>query len=376
MTIFTFSDAIDELDDDFAFEIANGLRPPEMYAFADILPSLQRTSYKVENGTMTVRPTMAGLTGMDSPYAKTGHTEISTFLERTAKITNEVTFPERALRELQRMVRTLDISSSQAKEEVVDAVFNFTSKVLVQSHIDTAEYLRGQALQYGQIDWTFGDINLTVDYGIPADHVFSTRTITSGDAYSESGSLWWDDHRQAQRLLGFNMDAVYMHLDTLHAIIDNEANDVAVLQQDDNVFNLVQMRRDEAGNRTELESNDVRDRATVVTYQEQGEIIDPANPETTKKVDFMEPGRVFWVGEDPSESLRIGVGSTEAPEANFDLGYTHMGPTVEGDGQPGRWANVYTPEDRPWQLTGQGVQNMLPVIENPDKLVISSTEMP
>ena len=374
MTIFTFSDAIEELDGDFAFEIANGLRPPEMYKFSDILPDLQRTTYKVENGTMTIRPTMAGVTGMDSPYAKTGHTEISTFLERTAKITNEVTFPERALRELQRAVQTLDITQARAKERVVQAVFNFTSKVLVQSHIDTAEYLRGQALQYGEIDWTFGDISLTVDYGIPNDHVFNTRT--GSQAYMNSDSLWWDDHRKAQRRLGFNMDAVYMHLDTLHAIIDNPANDVQVVQQEENVFDLTQLKRDENDNRTELQSNDVRDRATVVTYQEQGEIIDPENPEQTKQIDFMEPGRVFWVGNDPSESLRIGVGATEPPEADFDLGYTHLGPTVEGNGQPGRWANVYTPEDRPWQLTGQGVQNMLPVIENPEKLVISSTEMP
>jgi len=48
---------------------------------------------------------------------------------------------------------------------------------------------------------------------------------------------------------------------------------------------------------------------------------------------------------------------------------------VEGNGQPGRWARVYTPQDEPWQLKGQGVTNGLPVIENPEKLAVISTEM-
>lgn len=370
MTIFTFSDALDELDDDFAFQIANELRAPENYLFTDILPEINRTSYKVENGAMTVRPTMAGLTGMDSPYAPTGHTEVSTFLERTAKITNQVTFPEKALRELQDVVRKLDISNAQTKRQVVEAVFNFTSKVLVQSHIDAAEWLRGQALQYGSIDWTYGDIRLEVDYGIPSDHVFTTRTISGGDAYGETGSVWWSDHLKAQKLLGYNYSGPYMHLETFHEIVENPDNNVRILAEDGNVFTLGR----EVGN-TERVSNDTRERAEVTVYTEQGEIIDPNDPENTKRIDFMEPGRVVYIGEGKSDSFRVGQGATDAAELEYDIGYTHLGPTVEGNGQPGRWANVFTPEQSPWQLQGQGVQNMLPVIENPERLVITSTEL-
>jgi len=373
MTLFTFNDALDELDDNFAFEIANGVRAPDRYLFSDVLPVRNRTTYKVENGSLTVRPTMAGVTGMDAPYAPSGHMDFTTFLERTAKITNEVSFPEKALRELQRTVRTLDVNSAQAKEQVVESVMNFTAKVLVQAHIDTAEYLRGQALQYGKIDWSFGNIDLTVDYGIPSSHKLNTKTGT--DAYGGSTSKWWDDHLKAQERLGYNYDGPYMHVQTFHDIVENPENDIQIVQQNENVFNLARLKRDENGNRTEMQSNDTRERAEVTVYTEEGEMIDPSDPDTTIRVPFMEPGRVFWVGQGKTDSFRVGTGATDAAELEYDLGYTHMGPTVEGNGQPGRWANTYVPEGQEWQLIGQGVQNMLPVIENPERLVLSSTEL-
>jgi len=258
----------------------------------------------------------------------------------------------------------------------VQEVFNFTAKVLVQSHIDTAEYLRGQALMYGNIDWTFGDVNLNIDYGIPNEHVLNTRTISSGDAYSESGSTFWADHKQAVQALGFNYQGPYMHYNTFQAIIENEANDIQIVEENAPVFQIARFRRDENGNRTEMLSRDTRDRASVVVYSQEAEIIDPANPEQTQTVPFIEPGRIFYVGEGKTDDFRVGTGSTEAANLEFDLGYTHLGPTVEGNGQPGRWANVYTPQGQEWQLIGQGVQNMLPVIENEERLFIMSTEMP
>jgi hypothetical protein len=70
------------------------------------------------------------------------------------------------------------------------------------------------------------------------------------------------------------------------------------------------------------------------------------------------------------------MGSTIDPAADMALGYTHIAPTVEGNGLPGRWADLGTPDERPWELRGRGVSNVLPVIENPDKLVVLHTEMP
>jgi len=48
------------------------------------------------------------------------------------------------------------------------------------------------------------------------------------------------------------------------------------------------------------------------------------------------------------------------PTSNLRLGYTHIGPTEEADGALGRWARVYTPDDRQWELCGEGVTNGLP----------------
>jgi hypothetical protein len=83
------------------FAIANQARPPASYVFASILPEETRFSYQATAGSMTVRATMAGLVGMDSPYPEGGALEVSKFSEETAKIAIRVRFPEQQLRELQ-----------------------------------------------------------------------------------------------------------------------------------------------------------------------------------------------------------------------------------------------------------------------------------
>jgi hypothetical protein len=39
----------------------------------------------------------------------------------------------------------------------------------------------------------------------------------------------------------------------------------------------------------------------------------------------------------------------------------------------GRWARLFVPEQKPWQLTGQGVSNELPAIDHPEQIVIASS---
>ena len=369
---FTFRDAIEELGSDFAFRIASELRPDTTYLLSRILPPTNRMAYSVDSGSMTIRPTMAGMAAMDSPYPPTGHVEISTFLERTAKIANEAAFTEKALRELQRLLTQLQMSGGNTKQAVLENLLNFTEKVVVQSHIDTFEWLRGQALAYGEIDWTFGGKHLVVDYGIPSAHVFNTRTTASNEAYGASNSKFWDDHRAAIKLLGYNYNGPWMHPNTFDEIVANPANNIQITQQEGNVFTL---RRyvDQAG--TQVLSGDRRDQVTVTVYGVEGEIIDPANPDSTLKRPFLDEGRVIYTGAGQPNEFRVGDGSTQDVESELALGYTHIAPTVESGGVSGRWARVYTPQDRPWQLVGQGVTNGLPVIENPEKLVIASTEM-
>jgi len=373
--IFTFRDAIEELGEDFAFRIANELRPDSRYIFSDILPAQNRMSYSVESGALTVRPTMAGMSGMDSPYPPSGSVDISTFLERSAKISNEVTFPEETLRELQRLVRQAEVNGGSGKEQVVENLLNFTEKVLVQAHIDTFEWLRGQALCFGEINWTFNGKQLVVDYGIPNDHIFNTRTTSSNEAYGSSNSKFWEDHRAAIQKLGYNYNGPYMHPNTYDEIVTNSANNIQVTEQSGNTFTLRRYQEDGSGNRTEQLSGDRRDQVEVTVYGVEGELIDPANPDQTLTRPFLPEGRLVYTGQGQPNEFRVGDGSTQDVESELALGYTHIAPTVEGDGQPGRWARVFTPEQKPWQLTGQGVTNGLPVIENPEKLVVTSTEM-
>jgi hypothetical protein len=101
---FNFAVALAALGLGAAFRIANEARTPADYLFASLLPEQNRSTYTISSGQMIVRATMAGLVGMDSPYPPSGIIDLSTFLERTAKVANNTTLTEQALRELQAML--------------------------------------------------------------------------------------------------------------------------------------------------------------------------------------------------------------------------------------------------------------------------------
>jgi hypothetical protein len=92
-------------------------------------------------------------------------------------------------------------------------------------------------------------------------------------------------------------------------------------------------------------------------------------------VPFHVKTKLVAVGAGVNTGYVVGAGSRQ-PQA-YELGYTHLAPTVEASGAPGRWARVYTPEQRPWQLVGEAVQNVLPVIDAhaADRIVIASSAL-
>jgi hypothetical protein len=71
-----------------AFRIMNAARPPANYLFATFLPERPKPTYTAKAGAMTIRPTMAGLVGMDSPYPPSAIVDASTFVEQIAKLAN------------------------------------------------------------------------------------------------------------------------------------------------------------------------------------------------------------------------------------------------------------------------------------------------
>jgi len=365
-----FSTVLSALGSDAVLRIANAIRPAGDYLFASLLPERNRATYQASSGSMTVRATMAGMVGMDSPYPPTGVVDSSTFLEATVKVANQPYLPEAAIRELQTLMQAA--SGAGAGVVTVDAVaeaLNFLNKVVIQPHIDTAEYLRGEALVGGAIDWTFNQKRLQVNFGVPAANMLANRTGTA--AYGGTASMLWADINALRKALRYNVRIFVLHPELIDVIVSNAANSLAIIGQDGSSF---QIRRNVGTNSTP--SSDARETVTLVGYDKEGEILDPANAGQTIKVPFMPKGKILAVGNNAESGYRVGQGSTNDPVDALALGYTHIGPTVEGGGVPGRWARLFTPEHMQMQLHGQGVSNLMPVIEAPAKIAVASTDMP
>jgi hypothetical protein len=182
--------------------------------------------------------------------------------------------------------------------------------------------------------------------------------------------------------LRYNVRAYILHPDTWDVILANGVNNIQVTSIDNTMGSgtatITRLVNRSAGSTTLLTpSPDARETISLIRYGNEGEIFDPANPGKTIRIPFMPRGKLLAVANNTgSNAYVVGQGSTPAPE--YALGYTHIAPTVEGGGMPGRWADVYTPQGEPWALEGRGVQNALPVIEANyyDKLAVASTDMP
>lgn len=370
---FDFAEILNEIGPDAAFEIANEARPTADYLFETLLPESNQPDYNVESGSMTIRSTMAGIVGMDSPYPPGGVVEISTFLEKTAKIANDIKLPEATLRRLQGILRQLMLDGGGTTDFLVTEVLNFYNKVVLQAHLDRAEWMRAEALVTGAIDWTFNQINLKVDYGVPAANFLAQRTGT--DAWDSTTSKFWEDIRLLQSVLKYNARAFIIHPDTLLAILNNDANKAEIIRQE--TFGATgaayTLRRLIGDN--ERPATDFRDTVSLITYGAEAELLDLTNPGQTTLVTFMPQKKILAVGNNTRSGYRVGEGSTSDPNADNALGYTHIAPTVEGGGRPGRWGQLYVPENMPMQLHGRAVSNMLPVIEAPNKIAVASSQI-
>ena len=368
---FSFLVALTSLGPEAAFRLINQARPAANYLFASILPERPVRSYEVRNGAMTVRSTMAGLVGMDSPFPPSGVVDASTFLERSAKIANQVVMSEESLRTLQEMLMYLQLAGQPTNERMVEEVLNFTNALLIQPHLDTAEWLRGQALATGAIDWTFGPIRLNVDYGIPAANKLTART--GNDAYGGSASKFWTDIRdQGKKLRTASRIIRIAHPDLIEDIVANSVNSIRVVSED---AGQITVQRMIAQNGTNTPSSDARDSVQLIKYGLESEVLDPTDTSKTKIVPFMPKTKLVAIGEQVNLGYVVGAGS-RAPQP-WELGYTHLAPTVEASGAPGRWARVYTSEQRPWQLVGEAVQNILPVIDahSVSRIVIATSDL-
>lgn len=371
-----FADALAALGPGVALQMANQARPAPDYLFNTFLPERGVPDYMVRSGTMTIRTTMAGMVGMDSAYPKGGQVELSTFAQQAAKFAIQAPLNEGILRQLQMLVmRDLvpgGAGQGVATERVAQTALNFLDKVIIQAHLDLFEWLRGKALTTGGLDWDQNGIHLVVDYGIPAAQKLTKRTGTA--AWDSSASKFWEDIGLIYKYLGvWNPSLrIIAHPTTVEAIIGNDVNKVIVVAQDQGSVRLQKF-----SGSTERFMGDARNTVTITIYAKEAEVYDLANPGKTKKIPFMPSGLLLAVA--PTGNLNqfvVGAGTQQPnPLAELELGYTHLAPTVEGGGAPGRWSRLYTPEGRPWELVGEGVANGLPCIQVPERIVVGSSEI-
>lgn len=350
--------------------LSNAARTPASYMLTSILPERDVLDYVAKGGSMRVRTTMAGLVGLDSVDPEGGAMDITTFMENIAKIAISNRLQEKDIIELQRLAMQATLAGGNTTLIAVQAILQFTSKLLLQPHYDRREWLRAQALFFGSIDWQFNGADLQVDYGVPADHVFTTRT--GNDAYDGSASKFWTDWKAARLILGDSFRGAMLTRETLDAIVENPVNKVTVLADANGNVSIVRYAGSDDGLRPP--SPDQRERATFVVYDKEGEVWDLDNPGQTKKVRIIPSGVLGFFGSvDRSSEFIVGEGATTDPENDRAIGYSHIGPTVENNGRTGIWVDVGVPREMPQHLEGRARGRFLPVIENEDKVVLAST---
>jgi hypothetical protein len=360
---FDLSGYIEQLDKQVMFELANAVPDGDML-WATFLPEQSRDTYRIDDSQMVVYSTMAGLTGRDSPYAPGGVVVASDFKEDIVKWSIEAALGENQLIKLQELARKIERGEG-SPAQMVETLLNFSNKVLAQSLRDGMEYLRGQAIQHGEIDWTFNGKKLAIDFGYPVGHKL-TRIEDAGGDWGGPSSTFWADIELARRLLDRQVLAIVMTTNTLNRIVANDANKVQLTETARSRYTARYslMRVAQTGFANAI-PEDYRSKVDIITYDRNFTLFDPASADAMKHVPAMLDDKVVFMGQ--PTGIRFEIGSTELPEYAF--GYTHVGPTVENGGAAGRWMRVFTPESQPWRLIGQGVTNALPVIREPRRIV-------
>lgn len=367
-----FATALSGLGPDAAFLYANEVRPPSWYLFNSILPEQNQPDYSIQNGSMTIRSAMAGLAGLDSPYPPTGVTEVSTFIEKVAKVANYVSLPEQVIRRMQGTLRNM--GQPDGIGFIQNEVLNFLDKVILQGHFDTFEWLRAQALVSGAISWKFNNMTLAVDYGIPAANILTTRTGTA--SWDSTASAFWADIALLQSTLHYNVREFVVHPNTLTKIINNSVNAIEMINFTDAQNGTQEYTFTRLVGTTERRDSDSRYTVKLRAYGLEAEVLDLASGSTnTQKLPFMQEGKIMAIANPGRTGYRVGEGATDDPYKSTALGYTHIAPTVEGGGAEGRWAQLFVPEELPMQLHGRAVTNGLPVIETPEKIAIASSDL-
>jgi hypothetical protein len=264
---FDLRAAIEGLDRQQVFSIANGARPAGDYLFNTFLPNRNMNTYHVDSSSMTVKTTMAGMSGMDSRYNPGGAVKVSEFSGQTAKLTITGGLNEKQMRDLQEMLRLIS-GQSLRNERVQRVALNFLNKVIVQALLDREEWLKAQAMVTGALNWTMNGKTLTANYGVPADHFIPEATGTG--AWDKADSTFWDDVMSIQEALDYDVRALICSPTTVKAVMGNaEVNQLQLVSWNQA---LGQFRFRRVVNRLgqPVSSTDPREDITLIAYGKKG----------------------------------------------------------------------------------------------------------
>lgn len=390
---YSFLDIIQMLNqnlpqsDNFAFRLSRNANPPEGYLLERLLPSSNRPDWHTTGGTMTITPTLLGEVPMDSPYPPMGNMEATTFFEKISKFAGQMFFNEQQQRELINIINGIRVTASMDGRDAfgdINTQFNMVAQTgradnntingarinavlgivgaINKSHFDTREWLRGEALTEGRIQYTFGTVDMDIDYKIPAAQVV---TYSGNDRFDQSASKWWTFVRLAYRL--FDNPQFFMNSESFYDIVDNDVNKVETIDITGDVRRIARYRDDAV-----QQKRDARERMSLNVYNKAGSVMKvDGKVQSLVSKPFIKNKRVVVVGGLMPDGYELTLGGMTDPDNDLAIGYTHIGPTIEGGGRSGIYSRIYTPEGKPYHVLAETATNMLPVIWNPKRILIA-----
>jgi hypothetical protein len=375
--------------DNFAFRRARNANQPGSYLFNKILPRQNRNNFHTVGGTMTMTATMMGPVAMDSDPAPFGNIEADTFFEKIQKFGGAMFFNEKQQREMMELEKEIRLDTSmngQMAAGEIDTQINMMSdtgradsgtingarinrlldvnNMIIKSNWDTGEWLCGEALTEGKIDFNFGGLETKIDYRIPAKNI---KTYTGNDRFDQSASKWYEFLQFVYATI--ENPRIYLNQNAYFGIANNPVNQIRSVDFTGDVRRLERYNPNVITQKT-----DSREEATVNVYNKAGSIFDqttdPKSPRLVPKP-FLKDRRVLVIGGLNTDEYELTLGGVTDPHNELQIGYNHIGPTIEGGGRPGIYANIYSMPHRAQQIFVDTYTNMLPVILNPKKICIA-----
>ena len=329
---------------------------------AQILPPVRSTLADIRYGYFRVVATPAPLTAVDSPYDAVSSIQTVDFNGATFKIAGKAILSE----------ANQDMMHSRANDSFLNGqtsqgVFQNFIMSLIEDGVSLSldygeEVTRAAALATGRLNLVQGNINVSADFGVPADYRFDRSTTVKG-GYAGASSTFWADVFAARDKLFVEPEGI-TDPTTANAILNNPVNKIVVserTQVSPTVIKYVLGRYAQVnGANSSLLDPEARARLTLWVYGNRGD--------SATAPYFWPTGNLTFMRRDQRPVQLI-----DGQIVRGSLGVTHIGPNTESGLRSQRYLNVYTDEARPFQVIALGAEDILPQIREPRNLILVAT---